>query len=107
MKYKRLWILILLLFIGDVATTVYGLQQGYQEKNPSVAELVGEYGEVGALILLFPIKLLAMGAAMGGQWLCLAFDEPEKQKWFPLMVLFILALPPVVWNLWLLLPTGL
>ena len=102
MRYRLLWLLIFLLFIGDIVTTIYGLQNGYVEANPSVAAEMADHGELNAMLMLLPVKFGAAGVAIAGQWFAGWMGEPERQKWFPLMALFILALPPVVWNLWIL-----
>jgi hypothetical protein len=102
MRYRAIWLLILLLFAGDVATTIYGLQNGYEEGNPIVAEEMEDHGELTAMLLLLPLKIGVAITAMIGQWFAGFMGEPERQKCFPLMVLFILAAPPVVWNLWVL-----
>ena len=102
MRYRAIWILILLLFAGDVATTMYGLQNGHEEANPLVVEQMEDHGELTAMLLLLPVKIGVAITAMGGQWFAGVMGEPERQKWFPLMVLFILAIPPVAWNLWVL-----
>jgi len=102
MRYKKFWLLILLLFAGDIATTMYGLQNGYTEANPVVADAMEEHGELPALLLFLPVKIGAALFALGGQWFAGYYGEPHRQKWFPLMVLFILALPPVAWNLYVL-----
>lgn len=102
MRYKKFWLLILLLFVGDIATTMYGLQNGYTEANPIVADAMEEHGELTALLMFLPVKIGASLFALAGQAFAGWYGEPHRQKWFPLMVLFILALPPVAWNLYVL-----
>ena len=55
MRYRLLWLLIFLLFIGDIVTTIYGLQNGYVEANPSVAAEMADHGELNAMLMLLPV----------------------------------------------------
>lgn len=102
MKYRLLWLLILLLFAGDIATTIYGLEHDYEEGNDFVVENMDKHGEVIAMLLLLPVKLGAMVIAMAGQWAAGKLDRDDLRIVFPLIVLVVLALPPFLWNLWVL-----
>lgn len=51
-----LWIVGIVAIVGDLVTTIYGLQIGLSERNPFVASVLAQYGLAG----LVGLKLLVV-----------------------------------------------
>jgi len=52
MKYKWLWLLVLLVAAGDIATTLYGMGVGASEGNVIAEEAMNQHGQLPAMIAL-------------------------------------------------------
>lgn len=60
---RLLWGAVLFVTVGDLVSTMYGLEQGLHEGNPVVAEVLADYGVPG----LVALKLVVL-AWVGGVW---------------------------------------
>lgn len=48
---RLLWGAVLLVMVGDLVSTVYGLRQGFAEGNPVAAAVLAEHGAAGLVAL--------------------------------------------------------
>lgn len=90
MKYKWLWLLVILFAAGDVVTTIHGLSNGEDEGNPVVVEAI-DY--VGALPALVSIKLWSLLVGLAAQSILTEYE------WIPATILLLVWGPVVAWNL--------
>lgn len=58
---RLLWGAVLLVMVGDLVSTVYGLRQGFAEGNPVVATVLAAHGTAG----LVALKGVALAWACG------------------------------------------
>jgi len=58
----RLWVVLIVLSIGDIVTTLVGLQAGVSEGNPVVAAAISQFGAV----VLVPLKGLMLAVWWAG-----------------------------------------
>lgn len=93
LKYKKLWLLVVLVAFADIATTWYGINAGLSEGNPVVAEAIQNVGVIGALL---GMKFIALGLVFVG-----AMMTP-RGTWLPPALLSVIWFSAVLVNISLL-----
>lgn len=94
-KTNTLWVLAILAAVGDMGTTLYGLNNGYTEGNPLMSDMMDEHGETKTM-LVSKVAPLLLGFGISK----LVVDEWE---WVVPLSVVLVWWPVVLFNLSLLL----
>lgn len=99
MKYRRAWLLAFVCVLIDGGMTYAALEAGVaHEANPVMLDAMEEFGVEQAIVLSILTRFVAFTVAIVVQELAYKFD------WLLPLVIVPVAVAPVLWNTWVLLP---
>lgn len=59
-RERALWTLVIVVFLADLALTLYGFELGFDESNPVAVWLLARFGVVGIVALKVGVLLMAL-----------------------------------------------